>query len=459
MFVRSLLALSLSCIISGTVFAASTVEQPLHPKVVRSTDLIEDPIDPLAVDSSVKQKQNSTTKYKPAAPVPRNNAAASSPVASAPASSPVASQAPASSPTSSSGDASLSAQEQKDLNQASATLQNLENSEDKHADSGAAPTTPATKTSTPSTTSSQSQAKVSWTLDSLNNADWYENIGRGQFPVYARAQVMLNNTHASPGAIDGTSGMNTLKAISSFQQMNGLKPTGELTQETWNALVAKQNKPAYVEYTLTEDDLKGPYAPSIPHDYAQQAKMKGLYYVRVTEMLGEKFHMDEDFLKKLNPKASFKKAGEKIIVANVRNDLPEDIHLIIAHKGARQLYLFNSRNQMIASFPATIGSSDTPSPTGTYKVVGVARNPWYSYSPSNFVQGNNLKPLSLPPGPNAPVGNIWIGLSKKSFGIHGTPNPSAISKTASHGCIRLTNWDANDLGNKVRSGVTVKFLE
>ncbi len=150
---------------------------------------------------------------------------------------------------------------------------------------------------------------------------------------------------------------------------------------------------------------------------------------------------------------------EKIIVPNVRNDLPEDIHLIIAHKGAKQLYLFNSRNQMIASFPATIGSTDTPSPTGTYKVVGVARNPWYSYSPSNFVQGKNLKPLSLPPGPNAPVGNIWIGLSKKSFGIHGTPNPSLISKTASHGCIRLTNWDANDLGNKVRSGVTVKFLE
>jgi len=270
---------------------------------------------------------------------------------------------------------------------------------------------------------------------------------------------MLNNAHASPGAIDGMSGKNTLKAISSFQQMNGLSPTGELTKETWDALVAKQTKPAFIEYTISDADLKGPYAESIPSDYALQAKMKGLYYTRVSEMLGEKFHIDEAFLKKINPTATFKKAGEKIIVPNVRNDLPEDIHLIIAHKGAKQLYLFNSRNQMIASFPATIGSTDTPSPTGTYKVVGVARNPWYSYSPSNFVQGKNLKPLSLPPGPNAPVGNIWIGLSKKSFGIHGTPNPSLISKTASHGCIRLTNWDANDLGSKVRSGVTVKFLE
>lgn len=406
MFVRTMLALSLSCIFAGTAIAASTAEQPLTPKKVTNV-AVQDPIDPLATEASSATSQ-------------------------------------------------ISAQEQEDLNQASQTLDSLQQSEDVKADIGAAP---ATATATTPTSTSPA-AKVAWGLNNLNNAQWYDNIGKGQFPVYARAHVMLNNAHASPGAIDGTSGKNTLKAIASFQQMNGLKPTGTLTKETWDALIAKQgSKPAFIEYTLTDADLKGPYAASIPHDYALQAKMKGLYYTRVTEMLGEKFHMDEDFLKKLNPKATFKKAGEKILVANIRNEVPEDIHLIVAHKGAKQLYLFNSRNQMIGSFPATIGSSDTPSPTGTYKVTGVAPNPWYSYSPSNFVQGNNRKPLSLPPGPNGPVGNIWIGLSKKSFGIHGTPNPSAISKTASHGCIRLTNWDANDLGKKVKSGVTVKFLE
>ncbi|MCL6235053.1 L,D-transpeptidase [Acinetobacter sp. ANC 5579] len=406
MFVRTMLALSLSCIFAGTAIAASTAEQPLTPKKVTNV-AVQDPIDPLATEASSATSQ-------------------------------------------------ISAQEQEDLNQASQTLDSLQQSEDVKADIGAAP---ATATATTPTSTSPA-AKVAWGLNDLNNAQWYDNIGKGQFPVYARAHVMLNNAHASPGAIDGTSGKNTLKAIASFQQMNGLKPTGTLTKETWDALIAKQgSKPAFIEYTLTDADLKGPYAASIPHDYALQAKMKGLYYTRVTEMLGEKFHMDEDFLKKLNPKATFKKAGEKILVANIRNEVPEDIHLIVAHKGAKQLYLFNSRNQMIGSFPATIGSSDTPSPTGTYKVTGVAPNPWYSYSPSNFVQGNNRKPLSLPPGPNGPVGNIWIGLSKKSFGIHGTPNPSAISKTASHGCIRLTNWDANDLGKKVKSGVTVKFLE
>lgn len=411
MFVRTLLAMSLSCIFAGTAFAASTAEQPLNPTKMADT-AVQDPIDPLATQAAPNVQSASETQ--------------------------------------------ITQQEQQDLNRASKTLQDLENSEDNTAAIGS----PSTKAATPTTNSNTSAVKAAWTLDGINNANWSENIGKGQFPVYARAHVMLNNAHASPGAIDGSSGKNTLKAIASFQQMNGIKPTGTLTQETWDALVAKQGtKPAFIEYTITEADLKGPFAASIPHDYALQAKMKGLYYTRTTEMFGEKFHMDEDFLKKLNPKATFKKAGEKIVVANIRNEVPEDIHLIVAHKGAKQLYLFNSRNQMIGSFPATIGSSDTPSPTGTYKVTGVAPNPWYSYSPSNFVQGKNTKPLSLPPGPNGPVGNIWIGLSKKSFGIHGTPNPSAISKTASHGCIRLTNWDANDLGKKVKSGVTVKFLE
>ncbi|MCO8100865.1 L,D-transpeptidase family protein [Acinetobacter indicus] len=412
MFVRTVLAMSLSCMFAGTALAATTAEQPLNPQLISDT-AVEDPIDPLATDAS-------------AAVVP------------------------------SEVETQITQQEEQDLNKASATLEDLQNAEDTQADIGSAPTTAAPAT----TSASTAPAKASWTLDGLNNASWYENIGKGQFPVYARAHVMLNNAHASPGAIDGTSGKNTLKAIASFQQMSGIKPTGVLTQETWDALIARQgSKPAFVEYTITEDDLKGPYVKSIPGDYALQAKMKGLHYTSVTEMLGEKFHMDENFLKKLNPNANFNKAGQKLIVANVRNDLPEDIHLIVAHKGAKQLYLFNSRNQMIASFPASIGNTNTPSPTGTYKVTGVAPNPWYSYSPSNFIQGKNMKPLSLPPGPNGPVGNIWIGLSKKSFGIHGTPNPSMISKSYSHGCIRLTNWDANDLGRKVRSGVTVKFLE
>jgi len=304
-----------------------------------------------------------------------------------------------------------------------------------------------------------SNTKQNWSLDNLNQSNWSENIGRGQFPVYARAQVMLNNSHASPGPIDAKSGKNFLKAISAYQQIQGLPITGELTKQTWDRLLKDQKNPAFGTYTITAADIKGPYVKSIPRNYALQAKMRGLYYTRVTEMLGEKFHIDEDFLRQINPKASFKKVGETITVPIVRNDLPENVTLIIAHKPARQLYLFNASNHLIASFPATIGGSGTPSPEGTHKVIKVAPNPVYGYNPKNFVQGGNRKKLALPPGPNGPVGNMWIALSKPTFGIHGTPNPSLISKTASHGCIRLTNWDANDLGRKVQIGTVVKFLD
>jgi len=163
MFVRTILTLSLSCIFAGTALAASTAEQPLNPKVL--TDVaVQDPIDPLAAD------------------------AASSPVANT--------------------SAKITDQEQKDLNSASDTLNTLQNSEDQNADIGNATTTTAPVTTSPA-------AKASWTLDGMNNAQWFENIGKGQFPVYARAHVMLNNAHASPGAIDGSSGKNTLKAIAS----------------------------------------------------------------------------------------------------------------------------------------------------------------------------------------------------------------------------------------------------
>lgn len=303
------------------------------------------------------------------------------------------------------------------------------------------------------------EAPQDWSQQGINAAEWTEDLGKGQFSVYAKAQVLLNRLHSSPGAIDGVSGKNMLKAISAFQVMNNLPVTGFLDTATWAALTTGQTEDAFQTYTLTAEDLAGPYADSIPKDYALQAKMKGLYYTRVTEMLGERFHMDEAFLKKINPQASFKKAGETILVANIREDLSDPVALVIAHKGAKQVYAFDSNNKMVASFPATIGSSDTPSPKGTYKIKAVAPNPWYGYNPKNFIQGKNMKPLSLPPGPNNPVGLMWIALSKPSFGIHGTPEPSLISKTASHGCIRLTNWDVITLSKRVSPGVTVRFLE
>ncbi|GIT84911.1 hypothetical protein DSM16313_26930 [Acinetobacter seohaensis] len=298
-----------------------------------------------------------------------------------------------------------------------------------------------------------------WSLDNLNKAEWSDNLEKGYLPVYAKLQVLLSRHYSSSGAIDGTWGLNTVKAISAFQIMKGLSGDGVLDANTWRLLNEVTTQPTFIEYTITAQDLKGPYVQSIPADYAEQSKMKGLYYTRVTEMLGEKFHMDELFLQIINSGASFNKVGEKIIVANVQNILPSNTKTIIAHKGSKQLYLLDQQNKMIASFPATIGSEDNPSPSGMHTISSIVSNPHYSYNPNNFIQGKNLKHLSLPPGPNNPVGSIWIGLSRPSFGIHGTPNPALISKTSSHGCIRLTNWDANNLSKIVRKGMTVKFLE
>lgn len=296
-----------------------------------------------------------------------------------------------------------------------------------------------------------------WDAEMINNSEWSEDLGKGQFPVYAKAQILLDRSHSSPGAIDGTSGRNMLKAISAFELMQGLPIDGILDADVWARLKQQDTTPVMQTYTLTEADIKGPYAGSIPHDYAEQAKMKGLYYKNVAEMLGERFHMDENFLRQLNSGKNFNQVGEQILVADSGVEDTRPIHFLIAHKGASELYGFDENNQMIVAYPATIGSNDTPSPNGNLKIKAVAPKPWYGYNPKNFIQGKNLKPLSLPPGPNNPVGSMWIALSKPSYGIHGTPEPSRIDKTRSHGCVRLTNWDAEALAKRIKAGVPVQF--
>ena len=156
----------------------------------------------------------------------------------------------------------------------------------------------------------QTDAQQNWSIDSINKSTWSGNLGRGQFPVYARAQVMLNNLHASPGAIDGKSGKNFLKALAAYQQIQALPVTGELDKQTWDSLLKNQKTAAFGAYQITTEDIKGPYVKSIPRNYALQSKMRGLYYTRVTEMLGEKFHIDEDFLKQINPTYAVIMAGK-----------------------------------------------------------------------------------------------------------------------------------------------------
>jgi lipoprotein-anchoring transpeptidase ErfK/SrfK len=188
------------------------------------------------------------------------------------------------------------------------------------------------------------------------------------------------------------------------------------------------------------------------------AKLSFLGYTSVAEELAERFHMDQKLLEALNPGSHFT-AGETVYGAITGPNKQGQVARIVADKGARQVRADGADGALIAAYPATIGSAATPSPSGSYTVAAVAENPTYTYNPDlNFKQGDNDKVLTIPPGPNGPVGSVWIALSQPTFGIHGTPGPSLIDKASSHGCVRLTNWDAEELAKMVKKGVTVDFV-
>ena len=274
-------------------------------------------------------------------------------------------------------------------------------------------------------------------------------------PAVVRLQILLDRAGASPGVIDGFDGDNVRKAVVAFELMRGLPADGALDPDVLAAL--ETGGPVIGDYEIIADDLNAIGDP-IPKDYAEQAKRKFLGYASIGESLGERFHMDVDLLKALNPGASFT-TGEPIRVAAYGPDLEGEVVRIEADKSLRQVRAYGPDDMLIAAYPATIGSEDNPSPSGTHEVKGVATMPTYTYNPKvNFQQGENTEVLTIPPGPNGPVGSMWIDLSKPSFGIHGTPEPSLIDKTASHGCVRLTNWDANELAKMVKPGVRVDFV-
>lgn len=274
-------------------------------------------------------------------------------------------------------------------------------------------------------------------------------------PSIVRLQILLDRAGASPGVIDGLDGGNLRHAIAAFEVMRGLPVEGKIGPQVIGAIDA--DKQVIGSYVVTADDLST-VVGAIPKDYAKMAEMKYLGYARASEALAERFHMGEEFLKALNPGATFAE-GETISVADLGLGKRGKAVRLEVDKAEGQLRAYSESGSLLAAFPATIGSEDNPSPTGTHTVRAVVDNPTYTYNPKlNFKQGNNDKVLTLPPGPNGPVGTIWIDLSEPSFGIHGTPEPARIDKTGSHGCVRLTNWDALELSKLLSPGVPVQFL-
>ena len=215
-----------------------------------------------------------------------------------------------------------------------------------------------------------------------------------------------------------------------------------------------------IEYTVSAEDVKGPFVEKIPAKMEQMKDLERLGYRSPLEALAEKFHMSEALLKALNSGKAFDKVGETIVVANVRTAAPNKAAKVEIDKPRRILRAFSQDGQLIAVYPVTLGSTEKPAPSGILKVTSVAHNPTYRYNPEyNFKGVESRKPFTIQPGPNNPVGSVWINLSAKGYGIHGTPEPSKVSKTESHGCIQLTNWDAVDLAAMVQKGMSVAFLE
>ena len=297
------------------------------------------------------------------------------------------------------------------------------------------------------------------TLSAINGAKLTDNgVKDGVSPAILRAEVMLDRLHVSPGVIDGRSGSNFTHALEAYEKTRGLESTGSLNEKVWSALTSESGDPVIVEHVLTDKDVAGPFYPDLPQDYAELAKLPSIGYRSPSQKLGATFHMGEDLLASLNPGIDLSKAGSKIIVADVKPAaLKEKVERIVVDKDKSQVFGYDRKGNVVVAYPATIGSEELPSPSGTYKVKGVAYNPIYYYDPKNFVQGNNKEKLKLPAGPNNPVGSVFIALTKPTYGLHGTPDPSKIDKTASHGCVRMTNWSANELAHLVKRGVVVHF--
>lgn len=286
--------------------------------------------------------------------------------------------------------------------------------------------------------------------------------------IVTRLQIFLDQQNFGPGRIDGRWGEFTGKALAKYAQAKGLP----LDASIYDKLKLAELYPIYTEYQIQSQDLN--WIGPTENKPAEQAKLKKLLYGDLLEFLEERYHCDTEFLRKLNPSMNLDalKPGDVVRVPNVEPFKIEEIRSIARlpdvpelrkreiHVNRREHVLtLQEGENILASFPITPGSEETPTPPGQWKVVGITSLPNFRWDEGVLNKGiRTEKFFMLAPGPNNPVGVAWIALSKPGIGIHGTNTPSTIGRAASHGCMRTANWDAVRLAHMVTQGVRV-FIE
>ena len=280
-----------------------------------------------------------------------------------------------------------------------------------------------------------------------------------------RLQIFLDNNDFGPGKIDGKMGEFFRKALVSYKHAHAMPISGVVDQT-----MLDQVPQTFIEYTIKGDDLA--FVGDLPSDHPGQAKLKFLPYTSLLEFVAERFHSAEDYIRKINRGRDLDcdhlEAGDTLKVPNV---LPFEIEKVTEQKlqanpkfAARKIYVDTperllevfENNQLVCVFPITPGSTSLPAPIGTWKIQGAATWPWFRYDEGMLNYGVRTENYyNLPPGPNNLVGVVWMGLNKPGIGMHGTNNPETIGRAASHGCIRLANWDAIRVKDLVSVGNTV----